>query len=641
MSSTTNLLKIISAKASAEDGTNVAAHVLDGDPATRWSAKGVNSWITLDLGSDQTVSAINVNWFNQPGEARDYKITVTYTDSTNAKTTQAFDNQSSKISQIIPPTPATAHSIKANSITLTMNSTSNPNDWFSISDITVSGAATAAGGTRVQTRSTTAPGDPVPDASWQVVSDSGPIPLPGADVITVTDQSVTTTPNAPITVNLSATVSLPTAKVAGFKVVSGPSAGILTTTGLPGAEIYTPNKEFVGTDVFKYQASDDQTPSNLSNVGTITITVGGGPGASGVDVFGVSKLYADGPGPSTFMDMTDPTKTRGAGLGQNPEGNKAYYPVFKKNSDGSWQNTNGLEVRWAWCAEDAYPGDNAVCKCYDTNNKTGNMGNAGDWPPRIEMTAYYKADSVGSGTRNGECHIEHVISGHRSTTSSTASGPGGCNLGCAGSYHCNKYPKTGRRKFEKDYHHSFAYAQDLSGVNNNTATPAWAGDGKWHGFKDVFYIRPDGVTVQLEQWTDWDDNNTWVKSHSYIDHGQWTPKASYSGCGSGPQNIVFLFNGPLVVFRADNWNSYSLKNCSVRSIDPTKPLMGSVQHAKTSPPSDFVEKNDEIYQQEGWREEELAKAKEDAEKVAEQAKSAAVRKQAAGVAEEAGKALDK
>lgn len=323
------------------------------------------------------------------------------------------------------------------------------------------------------------------------------------------------------------------------------------------------------------------------------------PSGSNVDQFGVTKLYADGPGPSRFMDMNDPAKTPGSEPGSNPEGNSSYYPKFVKNSDGSWQNTNGKEVRWAWCADPkGYPGDSNICKCYDTDNKTGYMTNSTtSWPPRVEMTGFYRADSVGTGTSNGECHIEHVISGHRSTTSNTSSGPGGCQLGCAGSYHCNKYPLTGRVKFEKDYKHSASYGKDISGTNNTTATAVWKNDGKFHGFKDIFYIMADGKTVQLEQWVDWDCTNNWKKVHSIQDDGtKWVPKTSFSGCGGGSQTIAFLFNGPLVVFRADNWVKYSLKNCSVRSIDPTKPLHHRVEHARTFEPEEYENEDDEIYQ---------------------------------------------
>lgn len=417
---------------------------------------------------------------------------------------------------------------------------------------------------------------------------------------TVQDLTTTTKENQLVIIDLthSITVEAP-ATLASVTITTLPTHGKAQETG-PEKISYTPNTGFNGNDAFMYKATDSVGATSATAEVRIAVGVAPPPPPPDVDAFGVKKLYSDGPGPATLMDMDDPTKTRGASPGNNPEGNQQYYPKFVKNADGSWKNTNGLEVRWAWCAEGNYPGDSNICKCYDTDNHTGNMGNPGDWPPRVEVTAYYKSDagSVGTGTHNGECHIEHVVSGHRSTTSSTPSGPGGCQEGCAGSYHHNKYPKTGRQKMEKDYHHSFAYGQDIAGVNNNTATPVWGNDGKWHGFKDVWYI--SGTTTVHEQWTDWNADQNWKKTHSFIDHGQWTPKQAYTGCGSGPQTIVFMFGGPLIVFRADNWNFYSMKNLSIRSIDPTKPLMGA-EHAMEFEADDTVVEEDSIYQEEAWR----------------------------------------
>lgn len=466
----------------------------------------------------------------------------------------------------------------------------------------------------------------------------------GGTTLDVSDASYTTAENTPLQIVLSV--------VGGQGPYtwneSNPINGTLVGTQLPVAAnetalTYTPNSGSSGTDSFTYSAKDSK--GNVSNTATVTITISAPtpvPSGGNVDMYGVKKLYADGSGPVTYMDMTDPTKTRGASPGNNPEGNSQYYPKFQKNSDGSWKNTNGKEVRWAWCAEGDYPGDSNICKCYDTDNKNGYMSGPGDWPPRVEMTGYYRSNpgSTTSNTSNGETHIEHVISGHRSTTSNTPSGPGNCDLGCAGSYHCNKYPLTGRQKFEKDYKHSASYAKDISGTNNTSATPKWANDGQWHGFKDIFYILPNGM-VQLESWTDWNADQNWKKTHSFQDDGQkWVPKTAFSGCGGGSQTIAFLFNGPLVDFRADNWSNYDLKWLSIRSIDPTKPLADRREHDRKLSVDDFVEENDVIYQEQKWHEDDdkdIAKAKSDAEKIAALAKDPVIKKDAAEVAKKASK----
>jgi uncharacterized protein YjdB len=48
--------------ASETDAANVAAHTLDGNPETRWSAAG-NPWIQFDLGEVQTVGGVGLSWF--------------------------------------------------------------------------------------------------------------------------------------------------------------------------------------------------------------------------------------------------------------------------------------------------------------------------------------------------------------------------------------------------------------------------------------------------------------------------------------------------------------------------------------------------------------------------------------------------
>lgn len=625
-------MQIVAVTASGDDG-NKPTNVLDGNMNTRWSCKGKGSWIQFDLGTTWQVSEVDVAWYKGNIRSNNFDIGIS-DDGITIKPVSTGVSTGKTLSAEKYAVNLEGRYVR---ITVNGNSSSKDSEWASITDVSLFGVGHAPvppppgppPGVRRQVRDTVTRGDPVADEYWSILSDTGPIegPPPTPDSLTVLDLNFSTV-DAGTSISgiyLQSVDTIEGAKIT-YAVKTQPSNGTLTGEWYSGLT-YTANAGFTGTDNFTYDAVDSEGQVSV-NTATVSITVGAPapppptptpppppipppvppsppptppPVADNVDKFGIKKIYDDGPGPVSYMDMDDPTKTRGAGLGQNPEGNQAYYPKFVKNPDGSWKNTNGLEVRWAWCSSDVYPGDNAICKCYDTNNRSGNMGSADDWPARVEMTAYYMGDSPGTGTRNGECHVEHVISGHRSTTSSTGSGPGDCQLGCAGSYHCNKYPLTGREKFEKDYHHSFAYAQDLNGVNNNSATAKWGGDGKWHGFKDIFYVRADGTTVQLEQWADWDCNNNWKKTHSYVDQGQWTPKASYSGCGSGPQNIVFCFNGPLVVFRADNWNSYSMKNLSVRSIDPTKPLMAPEEHAKEFPPDDFVEPNDVIHQEERWR----------------------------------------
>src|SRR5215471_3637857 len=54
----------VTATASSVNGTNTAAKAIDGSTTTRWeSVQGVDpQWITLDLGSSQSIGEIKLTW---------------------------------------------------------------------------------------------------------------------------------------------------------------------------------------------------------------------------------------------------------------------------------------------------------------------------------------------------------------------------------------------------------------------------------------------------------------------------------------------------------------------------------------------------------------------------------------------------
>lgn len=53
----------MSATASSAQQGRPAAAVLDGDPATRWSAEGSGAWLTLDLGAETPLAAVVLSWY--------------------------------------------------------------------------------------------------------------------------------------------------------------------------------------------------------------------------------------------------------------------------------------------------------------------------------------------------------------------------------------------------------------------------------------------------------------------------------------------------------------------------------------------------------------------------------------------------
>jgi hypothetical protein len=289
-------------------------------------------------------------------------------------------------------------------------------------------------------------------------------------------------------------------------------------------------------------------------------------GGNDIDVFGINKMYADdksGQVSNWVMDMDNPGSDP---RGNNPE-TSSFIPNFHRNSDGSW-NISKTEVRWAITQDNGY-NESKLCTNSKTCAQQGFMQDNKDWKD-IEMTAYYRINQCSSNDHNGKCHIEHVMRGQRSTTSNDPVGICGCAKGCSDNYHGNSYPQSGRQKWEKDLFHTSGYSKDVNGVNNNAATRKWD-DGTWIGIKTVCYNLTDG-SVMLEHWTDENANNQWKKTHSFKDHGQWTPRGGIGNCGAGQEPIPITWGGPLTVFRSDNIKSYDIKWASIRSIDSSKPL---------------------------------------------------------------------
>lgn len=318
-----------------------------------------------------------------------------------------------------------------------------------------------------------------------------------------------------------------------------------------------------------------------------------------VDTFGVTKVYADGTGGSNWtMNMSDPM---GDPRAKNPE-SSGYPPKFTKNSDGSWKIKNQTEIRWAINQDNGF-NQSKICTDFQKCQAQGFMQDNMDWgtPPNgLEMTQYVRINSISSSTKNGEGHIEAVMKGWRSTTGDQKVGPCNCAIGCSNNYHGNIYNNKGkngsaRQKWECDLKHTSGYKSDINGVNNNSAYQFKL--GQFQGFKTIVYNINNGQ-VQLEHWTDEDNTNRWKKTHSFVDDGHsWQPRNNADGCNVPKVGNAITFGGPICCFRSDNLTDYDLKNCSIRSIDPTKKMLGvaHVVNATTDHPAnpeDVILEND-------------------------------------------------
>ncbi len=501
---------------------------------------------------------------------------------------------------------------------------------------------------RVQTRQTEQPGDPVEDQYWKIISDTGPIAGVTGEIkiVAVTasgnDGNVETNviDNDPNTrwscLGIGSWIKLKlerlaTVKQIDFQWYNDPARSynitadfIVTQTGTSSQVAHQGNSPLsilfladpVTASEITLKLVDTTNPKKWFSIVGVKVlgTIIGppeppGPGPNpppipptpedGLDKFGRKKIYGDIANPekfsSWFMDMNSPGSDP---RGNNPE-SSSYMPKFTKNSDGSWKIKGQNEIRWAITQDNGFHQDK-LCTDLQVCQKQGFMQDSKDWgtpPSGLEMKAYYRMNAASSSTSNGEMHLEHVMKGQRSTTSNTKLPTCGCVLGGSFNLHGNNYFNKGqsglaRQKWEKDLKHTTGYSVDSSGVNNNAAYNFKM--GQWFGLATVVYNLPDG-NVQMEHWTDEKADNNWKKTHSWIDKpikGYWPPRGDISGINAG-DNHVINFGGPLSCFRSDNCPDYDIKWASLRSIDPTKKLMGAEHNMKTISHNTVVEEDRE------------------------------------------------
>lgn len=133
------IVPIISATSSGVDGTNIPDNVFDNNPATRFSVKGLGSWISLDLGAVQEVAQIQFTWYMQPLEVRTNVVSVEFSDQPNATpaatSTTDHTNHGQAVSVAGPFDPPK----QVRSIVVKLTSTTESRQWFSITDVKITG----------------------------------------------------------------------------------------------------------------------------------------------------------------------------------------------------------------------------------------------------------------------------------------------------------------------------------------------------------------------------------------------------------------------------------------------------------------------------------------------------------------------
>src|SRR6266571_4208342 len=559
-------LPITGVTASGNDG-DVPANVLDNNFNTRWSNLGIGSWIQADLGSNMNICSVDIAWYLGNQRQNNFVISVSNDGTTF---TNVFTGKSSgttlSFETYVLPGGTTGRYVR---VTVNGNTVNN---WASITELRVDGFSNAppspptANNINIQTNAgtpvqiTLTGTDPIPGdvLKFSVVT----LPQHGTVTTGTTSNSatVTITVNAPpptanniniqtnagtpVQITLTGTDPIP-GDVLKFSVVSLPQHGTVTTGTTSNSVTYTPNSGFSGTDSFTYKATDGQGVD--SNIATVTIIVSNSTSGT-LDKFGIKELYpTKANGEQWYFNMQNPTSDPQL----NPNG-----VTLTKNADGSYKVTSS-SVRLQVYTSSGYHQN--LITTYDQQilAQKGYMQSPNDWK-NVEITGYMKVNHFTTSTTNGAAHIELLARG--ATHSS--------RVPCEGTaYHSNTY-ETGRVKFEKELEHTSGYTTNDPEISGATGTL----QGKWVGFKAVFYTFPNG-TVELEQWLDdKSDNinspgNNWHRVLQYKDVGNWG--GGIDNCGGTPTTII-TWGGPITHFRWDNIDDMDIKNLSVREIQPAQ-----------------------------------------------------------------------
>jgi hypothetical protein len=288
----------------------------------------------------------------------------------------------------------------------------------------------------------------------------------------------------------------------------------------------------------------------------------------GVDRFGIQKIYADAPGPVNNWVF--------AGDANDP---RFMEQRIVATSDGWFRPQNPREMRVEVVSDPAanektietFDVSKVLAKGYIYKPPNSPDGK-GDFL-NFEQTWRFRVRKVGKGSVNGSPHVELVPGGYEQNSLKNKTGkdravPVSCETM---SYHFNAYPLTGRVQMEKDSDHTTGYvANDRDPVRRH-AVPPFA-DGREVIQKAVLFRTPAGM--KLEMYLDVTGRGDhFEKVLEYEDKGQWGPtQGGNAECDCG-ENVVLSMARVAIGYRCDNMVDFQFKDMSIRSIDPSRPLL--------------------------------------------------------------------
>jgi F5/8 type C domain len=314
------------------------------------------------------------------------------------------------------------------------------------------------------------------------------------------------------------------------KVFSGKSSGTTTSFEryiLAGSTAGVANVRYVRITV---------TGNTQSDWVSISDFVVNGYSTNRLDRFGIKEIYpTKSGGEEWFMNMADPTHD-----------SRSDPPSMTKNSDGSWKVTSD-KVRYGVFTSSGYHPDQITTLDQKKLEAKGYMQSPNDWK-NVEMTGQVKfnsGDSSDSWTWYGR--------GGRHTGD-------GYPDGCEGTAYKGDLFYKGPARFAKEQWH-------VHYVFTSSKSTSASSVGKFVGFKYMMYnlVQNDKTVVKLELWVDPDLTNNWQKVDEFVDTGGFGDAGGECG---GAKDQIITWGGPIATFRWDSATNVSIKNLSVREIQP-------------------------------------------------------------------------
>ncbi|HEX9319657.1 MAG TPA: discoidin domain-containing protein [Nitrososphaeraceae archaeon] len=337
-----NNAPISAVTANGAESTHPPSYAIDNKGSTRWSNKGLGSWIRLDLGSQKLVCSIDISWYN--GNQRQNSFTIAVSNDGNSFS-NVFSGKSSGTTTAAEKYDFTDAQARYVRITVTANTQS---DWASIYEIDV--FTTTSGGGSINH-------SPVANG-----------------------QNVAVTQNTAKSITLTASDS--DGDKLTYSITAKPSHG--TLTGTAPSLTYSPASGYTGADSFTFKVNDGKVDSAIVSI-SITVSSSTSPPAAGTDKFGIKKLYpTKSGGEEWYMNMA------------NPQGDSRFNPqnTITKNSDGSWKMKSS-KVRMGVYTSSGYSSSKIPTIDHSKILAKGYMMAPNDWK-NFEMTMYTKVNTAGS-----------------------------------------------------------------------------------------------------------------------------------------------------------------------------------------------------------------------------------------------------